>query len=133
MSRLPLRTWMIVSITLALAAVVVRLVWELIPLTSTGTLAVIIPLILVIIGIYALLLYLTIKPGLKKLKSLPITILLTILASSAFISGTIHFIRFVPSPEATSPPSVVIASMLLTAAIIAYTLALWVIWSTRKS
>ncbi|MFC2017381.1 hypothetical protein ACFLUD_03090 [Chloroflexota bacterium] len=133
MSRLPLRTWMMASITLALAAVVVRLVWELIPLTSTGTLAVIIPLILVIIGIYTLLFYLTINPSPKKLKSLPVLTGITVIVTAALISGIIHFIRFVPSPEAASPLSVIIASLLLVSGTSAYLLVMRVIWSIWKA
>jgi hypothetical protein len=89
--------------------------------------------IVVTLGIYALLVYFTIKPSLKKLRSLPIRICGTIIITFALISGIIHYIRFVPSPEAASPLSVVIASLLLLAGISAYPLALWVIWSVRKA
>ncbi len=136
MSHLPLRIWMMVSATLALVAVVVRLVWELIPRTSTGTLAVIIPLILVITGIYTLFLYITINPSPKKLKSLPVITGMTVIVTAALISGVVHFIRFVPSPEAASPISVVIASLLLIAGINVYLLVMrgiWSIWKAGKS
>ena len=56
-----------VSITLALAAVVIRLVWEITAITSAGGLAITILLILAILGIYALVVYLNIKPSVKKL------------------------------------------------------------------
>ena len=132
MNRLALRIWLMVSITLALGAVVVRLVWEVINTTAAGSLVIIILLILVILGIYALLLYLTIKPAVKKLKSLPVRIGVTLIATAAIISATIHFIRFVPSPEAASPLSVIIASLLLMAGISAYPLILRLIWPIRK-
>ena len=124
---------MMVSATLALTAVVVRLVWELIPLTSVGTLTVIIPLILVIIGIYTLFIYLTINPGPNKLKSLPVRTGITVIVTAALISGVFHFIRFVRSPESTSPISVLIAILLLIAGINAYLLVMWVIWSILKA
>jgi len=133
MNRLPLRIWFIASITLALSAVIVRLVWQVTITTSVGSLVVVILLILAILGTYALLLYLTIKPSLKKLKSLPVAILVTVIATGVLIDGIIHFVRFVPSPEAVSPLSVIIATLLLTAGISAYLLALWVIWSVRKT
>ncbi len=132
MNHLALRIWLMVSITPALGAVVVRLVWELTIATAVGTWVIIILLILVTLVIYALLLYLTIKPNLKKLKSLPVGIGVTVIITAALISGIIHFIRFVPSPEAALPLSVVIASLLLVGGISAYALVIRVIWSIWK-
>ena len=133
MNYLPLRVWLIVSVTLALAAVVVRLVWAVSHAPSAGYLFVVLAVLLVTLGIYALILYLTIKPSLKKLKSLPVRIWVTVIITVALIDGIIHYVRFVPSPEAASPLSVIIASLLLTALVSAYALALWVIWFIRKA
>jgi len=133
MNHLPLRIWFIVSITLALSAVIVRLAWEVTLTTAVGSMVIIILLIVVTLGIYALLLYLAIKPSLKKLKSLPVRTGVTVIITAALISGIIHFVRFVPSPEAASPLSVVIASLLLVGGISAYLLVLRVIWSIWKS
>jgi hypothetical protein len=133
MNYLLFRIWLIVSVTLALAAVVVRLVWEVIGAPSAGYLLVVVAVLLVTLGIYALILYLTIKPSLKKLKSLPVRIWVTVIVTVALIDSIIHFVRFVPSPEAASPLSVIIASLLLTALVSAYVLALWVIWFIRKA
>ena len=132
MNHLAVRVWLMVSITPALAAVVVRLVWELTTATAVGTWVIAILLILVTLGIYALLLYLTIKPSMKKLKSLPVGIGVTVIITAALIGGIIHFVRFVPSPEAASPLRVVIASLLLIGGISAYLLALRVIWAIWK-
>ncbi len=133
MNYLSLRLWFLVTITLALGAVVVRLAWELTAATAVGTWGIIILLILVILGIYALFLYLTIKPGVKKLKSLPVRTGVTLIVTATLISGIIHFIRFVPSPEATLPLSVIIATLLLLAGISAYLLVLRLIWSVWKA
>ncbi len=133
MNYLALRIWLIVSITPAFAAVVVRLVWELTTATAVGTWVIIILLILVILGIYALVLYLNIKPGVKKFKSLPVRAGVTLIVTATLISGIIHFIRFVPSPEAALPLSVIIATLLLLAGISAYLLVLWLIWSVWKA
>jgi hypothetical protein len=131
-SHLPLRIWLIVSVTLLISAVIVRLAWAVTYAPSAGYLFVVLAILLVILGIYALSLYLIIKPSLKKLKSLPVRIWVTIIITGGLIDGIIHFVRFVPSPEATSPLSVVIASLLLVGGISAYLLALWVIWFIRK-
>lgn len=133
MNHLPLRIWLLVSITFALSAVIVRLVWEVTSTIPTGTMVIIILLILVTLSIYALLLYLTIKPGLKKLRSLYVRISVTIIITAALISGIIHFVRFVALPPPNPPISVIIASLLLMAGISAYLLVLWVIWFIRKA
>ena len=133
MSRLYLRIWVIVSITLALSAAMVRLVWELTETMSTGSLVIVILLIVTILGIYALLLYLTIKPSLKKLKSLLVAISGTVILSGAIAGCIIHYIRFVPSPEASSIRSVAMASLLLAAGVSIYLMVLWVIWRFRRA
>jgi len=132
-SHLPLGIWLIVSVTLLISAVIVRLAWAVTYAPSAGYLFVVLAILLVTLGIYTLFLYLIIKPSLKKLKSLPVRIWVTIIITGALIDGIIHFVRFVPSPEAASPLSVVIASLLLVGGISAYLLVLWVIWSVWKA
>ena len=132
MNYLSLKIWLIVSATLAIGAVIVRLVWEVIHAPSAGYLFVVLLVMLVTLGIYALLLYLVIKPSRKKLKSLPIRISITAIVTIGIIDVIIHFVRFVPSPEAVLPISVIIASLLLAAGISAYPLVLWVVWFMGK-
>ena len=126
MNYLPFKIWFIVALTLDLGAVIVRLAWEVI--VAAPSLVVIILVMFTTLSIYALLLYLIIKPNLKKLKSLPVRIWVSVIVTAAIISAIVHYIRFVPSPEATSPLSVIIASLLLAASISIYLLALWSLW-----
>ncbi len=126
-NRLLFKTWFIATITLVLGAIIVRLAWELTTAVAMGTFTIVALLILATLAIYALLLYLTIKPRIKRLASRPIRIWITTIATAGIISGIIHFIRFVPSPEAAHPLSVIIAVLLLTTGISAYLLVLWVI------
>ena len=117
------------ALTLALGAVIVRLAWEVI--VAAPSLVVIILVMFTTLSIYALLLYLIIKPSLKKLKSLPVRIWVSVIVTAAIISAIVHYIRFVPSPEAISPLSVIIASLLLAAGISIYLLVLWALWFKR--
>jgi len=126
MNYLPFKIWFIVALTLALGAVIVRLTWEVI--VAAPSLVVIILVMFTTLSIYALLLYLIIKPSLKKLKSLLVRIWVSVIVTAAIISAIVHYIRFVPSPEATSPLSVIIASLLLAASISIYLLVLWALW-----
>lgn len=132
MNYLPLKIWLIVTVTLALGALVVRLAWEIPYIEATSSQIMIILLILATISIYAFFIYFTIKPGLKTLKSLPLKIWVTVMASVGLIGGIIHFINFIPSPEATPFLSAAIAILFLLAGISAYLLILRVIWFRRK-
>ncbi len=126
MSRLCFRVGLIVSVTLAVSAVMVRLAWEVTLATAVGTMVIVALLMLV-----ALSLYLTIKSSWKKVGSPPVRIWFTVIITVALISGIIHFVRFVPSPEAFYPLSKIIASLFLAAGISAYLLALGFIWKAR--
>jgi hypothetical protein len=133
MNRLPLKIWLIVSLTLALSAIIGNLVYRATITTSAGSMVVIVLLILAILGTYALLLYLTVRPSLKKLKSLPVAIVVTLVATGAIADAVIHFFRFVFSPDPTLPFGVIVAILLLAAGVVAYLLVLWVIWSMWKA
>lgn len=133
MSRLSLRLWLVVSITLALGAVIVRLAWEATYTTAAGSMVIIALLMLAILGIYTLFLYLVIKASREKVASLPVRVSFTVIITAGLTSGIIHYFRFIPSPEAFFPLSVVIATMLLVAGVIAYLLALGLIWSIWKA
>jgi hypothetical protein len=124
MSSLPARVWFIATLTLALGTVIVRLVWE--AIIAAPSMAVISLSIAAILIIYALALYLTFKPSRKKLKSLPVGIWVSVIATAAIISAIIHYIRYVPT--ATQHLSVIIATLFLIAGISAYLLVLWCIW-----
>ena len=126
MSYLLLRIWLMVSCTFALSAVIVRLAWEYYSHLFVSTLAVVAPVILVIAGTNALIIYLLIKPSMRKIKSLPVGIWIIGIFTAGVIGSIIHYVRFVPSPEGDAPLSKVIATLLLIAAISGYLLAVWV-------
>lgn len=132
MKHLSIRIWFMVTLTLALAPVIIRFVWEITINSSVASLVILIPVILTIVGIYALVLYLFIAPSMKKLRSLPVLIGVIVVFTAGLIGSTIHYIRFVPSPEAAAPLSVVMATLLIAATFSGYILILWVIWSFRK-
>lgn len=132
MKSLYLRVWVIIALTLALGAALVRLVWALAVVSHAGSFAVISLLMVAILATYALLLYLVIRPSLNKLRSLPVAIAATVIAGGGIIGSIIHFIRFVPSSNASSPLSVIVASMLLASGLVLCALILWVVWRFRQ-
>jgi hypothetical protein len=132
MKSLYLRIWAIVALTLALGAAITRLAWSITKASHAGSLTIIILLMVAILASYALFLYITIKPSLKKLKSLPVAILATVIAGGGIIGCVIHFIRFVPSSSASSFLSVLVASLLLASGVAICGLILWVVWRFRR-
>ena len=132
MKNLALRIWFIAGITCALGAAITRLAWELTKTNSAGSLAIIILLMVAVAGTYALILYLVIRPGLKKLQSLPVAILATIIVGGGCVGSIVHYIRFVPSSNASSPLSVVIASLLMAGGLGIGSLVLWIVWRHRR-
>ena len=128
MSHFLLRVWLMVSCTLALGAVIVRLAWEIYVNPLIATLAVVTPVIVVIAGTNALIIYLLIAPSMRKIKSLPVGIWIIGVFTAGVIGSIIHYIRFVPSLEGDAPLSTVIATLLLMAAVSGYLLVLWVFW-----
>jgi hypothetical protein len=128
MNHLLLRVWLMVSCTLALSAVIVRLAWEIHDNPFVSKLAVVTPVIVVIAGTNALIIYLLIKPSVRKIKSLPVGIWITGIFTAGVIASIIHYIRFVPSPEGDALLSKVIATLLLIAAISGYLAVFWVFW-----
>lgn len=133
MKSLYLRIWVIVALTLALGAAITRLAWGITSVSHAGSMAIISLLMAAILGTYVLLLYLAIKPSLKKLRGLPVAILATVIAGGGIVGCVIHFIRFVPSPKASSFLSVLIASLLIASGVAICGLILWVVWRFRKS
>ena len=128
MNHLLLRVWLMLSCTLALSAVILRLAWEIYVNPLVATLAVVTPVIVVIAGTNALIIYLLIAPSMKKIKSLPIAIWVIAIFTAGVIGSIIHYIRFVHSPEADAPLSIVIATLLLIAVVSGYLAVLWGFW-----
>ena len=89
-------------------------------------------MVLGFLGAYALLFYFTVNPDLRKLKSLPVVIGLALMATGCFISGIIHFIRFFPSPQASTTLSLVLAFLFAFAGVSAYSMILWITWNIWK-
>ena len=128
MNYLPVKIWFIMAVTLAISAVVVRLAWEFPYVAARPSRVMIILLIFATISAYSFVIHVAIKPSLKTLRSLPVRIWVTIMATVSLIGGIIHFTNFIPSPEATPSLSTIIAILFLLAGTIGFLLLLWVTW-----
>jgi hypothetical protein len=133
MKSLYLRIWAIAALTLALGAAITRLAWSITNVSHGGSLAVIILFMAAVLATYALFLYLAIKPSLKKLRSLPVAILATVIVGGGIVGCIIHFVRFIPSSNASSFLSLLVASLLLASGVAICGLVLWVVWRFRRS
>ena len=133
MKYLPLKLWFIVTMTITLVAVVMRAVWQIVVIPTASTLSIFIPIIFGLLGLNALIIYFTINPSLKKLKSPPALLGITVALTAGLIGGIIHFNHYICSPEAEPLASKVIATMLLLGSTSSYFLVIRVIWSILKS
>ncbi len=126
-----LRIWFIVTFTLAVLAIVIRAVWQIIVIPTTGTMLIFIPLIVAILGMNALFAYLVVNP--RKLRGLPFLIGVTAALTAGLLAGVSHFVRFIISPLAEPALCKMISSFVLLSSVSAYLLILWIIWSLRKA
>ena len=132
MDRLRFKLLFIVSITLAMGTMMLRLGWEITMAEAVGTVVIVVLLMLATLGVYVISLYLIIKPDKKKLSSAPVKGSLFAIVTAGFIAGIIHYYRFMPSPEASETMSKVLATMLLSASFFGYALVLDFMWQGRK-
>ena len=132
MNYIYLKIGIAVSFTLAVIALVIRAVWQIVVIPTSGTMVIFIPLILTLMGANALVIYLTIKPSLQKLKQLPVVTGITVVFTAGLVAIVSHFAHFIPSPEAAPLLSKIIGILILLASLIAYLLLLWFIWSFWK-
>ena len=130
MNFLHLRVWFITTFTLAVIAIVIRAIWQIVVIPTPGTMLIFIPLIAALISMNSLFAYLVINP--EKLRSMPFITGVTIALTAGLVAGVTHFIRFIISPEADPFWSKVIGWLIVLSSISAYLLILNVIWSFRK-
>jgi hypothetical protein len=88
-----LKIWFIVTFTLAVIAIVIRAIWQIVVIPTPGTMLIFIPLILALLGMDALFAYLTMKP--EKLRSRPFAAGVTIALTAGLLAGVTHFVRFI--------------------------------------
>jgi hypothetical protein len=132
MKYLRFRIWTLITITPVIAAMIIRIIWELVVNPSTGGLVMSILVIFCLLGLYALIIYLLFRPDLKLLKSLPLWIIIAIAATGGLIGAILHFLRFLPSPQSELPWSLVIALLYALASSSAYGMLLWYVWTLWK-
>lgn len=133
MNYLYLKTGIIVSFTLAVIAIIIRSIWQIVVIPTSGTMVIFIPLILTLLGADALVIYLTVRPSLKKLGHPAVAIGLTLVFTAGLVAGVSHFAHFIPSPEADPLLSKIIGFLVLSSSLTAYLIVIWLIWHFWKS
>jgi hypothetical protein len=126
-----LKVWSIVTFTLAVIAIVIRAIWQIVVITTPGTMLIFIPLILALIGADALFAYLVIRP--EKMKSRWFAAGITVALTAGLLAGVTHFVRFIISPQADPTLSKVIGAFVLSSSVSAYFIIIYIIWSHRRT
>jgi len=126
-----LKVWCIVTFSMAVIAIVIRAIWQIVVIPTPHTMLIFVPFIVALLGVDALLAYLVIKP--EKLKSLPFSIGITVALTAGLLAGVTHFVRFIISTQADPFFSKVIGYLIVLSSVSAYFIFLYVIWSLRKA
>lgn len=125
------KLWIIVSVILAVTAVIIRSIWQIVVIPTGGTMLIFIPLILGLLLLVALFSYLVIKP--EKMKSLAFAIGMTTVLTLSLIAGVTHFFRFIFSPEAEHVLCKVIGNLVVISSVSGYFFVIYLIWTLRKA
>jgi len=96
--------------------------------TSVVGLVMLIMCVVTALGVWGWVTYFIHKPGVKVLHNPFFQGSVTVIISMGIVSAVIHYLRFIPSPEAAATLSKVIATLLMAAGIIVYPLLMWFIW-----
>jgi hypothetical protein len=126
-----LRIWFIMTFTLAVIALVIRCLWQIVVIPTPGTILIFLSIIVTLLAAEAAIIYLALRPG--KIKSLPSVISLTVASTAGLTAVLAHFFRFIATPEAEPLLSKVIASLLTVASISVYFIVIYLIWSLRRA
>ncbi len=126
-----LKVWCTVTFTMAVIAIVIRAIWQIVVIPTPKTMLIFVPLIVALLGVDALVVYLVFKP--EKLKSLPFSIGMTVGLTAGLLAGVTHFVRFIISTQADPFFSKVIGYLIVLSSVSAYFIFLYVIWSLRKA
>lgn len=126
-----LKIWASITITVAIAAVVIRSIWQIVDIPTSGTMLIFIPLIIAMLG--ADVLFISIFANPQRIKSPFFLIVITIAIIGGLTAGVTHFVNFIISPLADPFWSKVIAVCILTSGFSASVLVLRVLWSHRKT
>jgi len=130
MNHSHLKTWFIITFSLAALAIIIRSIWQIVVIPKPGTMLIFIPLIVGMLGADILFAYLVIKPD--KFRSVPFLTGITVALTAGLIAGVTHFVRFIISPVADPFWSKVVGWLVLSSSVSAYFLLLNFIWSLRN-
>jgi len=132
MNRLSFRIWVVMAVTLAMSTVILILARHISYATSVVGLVMLSMCVVTALGVWGWVIYFILRPGVKVLRSPFFQGSVTVIATAGIASAVIHYLRFIPSPEAAATLSKVIATLLMTAGISVYPLLMWLIWSHIK-
>ena len=124
------KPWLIGTFTIAVIGIVIRSIWQIVVITTSGTMVIFIPLILALVGANALLIYIVLKP--ERLTNMLSLTVITLVLTGGLIAGVSHFYNFIISPLADPFWSKVISACVLSSSVSAYFLIIWFLWSLRK-
>ena len=125
-----LKIWSFLTFTAVVIAIVIRSIWQIVNIPTSGTMLIFIPLIVALLGANALFAYLLSRPA--QLRSRWFAIGSTVIIAAGFLAGVTHFVRFIISPQAAPLLSKIIGALVVSSSSSAGFILIYIIWSLRK-
>lgn len=130
MNRSHLKIWAIATMLIGITTVIIRAIWQIVVIPTTGTMLIFLPIIVAMLGLGSLFAYLILNPD--KMKNLPFIIGVSVVLIAGLIAGTFHYANFIDSPNAEHPLSKAIASLILFGCVNGFAIVMAIMWSNRK-
>ena len=123
-----IRLWAGITLTLFVAAGVITFARYMRVSDSWDGMLMLVLIVLAILLVYSLIIYFLMRPGSAFFRSGLFKSLASVIATAAIAAGFIHYLRFIPSPEAAAMLSKVVATLLMVGGFSLYFLFLYYIW-----
>ena len=131
MNNITLKIWLIITFTVAVLGIVIRSIWQIVVIPTSGTMIIFIPLIIALVGANALLAYIALEP--PRIRNIFSLTVITTALTGGLVAGVAHFYNFIISPLAEPFWSKVIGACVLSSSVSAYFLIICFLWSLRKT
>ena len=122
------RLWAGITLTFFVAAGVITFARYMRVADSWDGMLMLVFIVLALLLVYGLIIYFLMRPGAAFFRSTFFKSLASAIATAAIAAGFIHYLRFIPSPEASALLSKVVATLLVVGGFSLYFLFLYYIW-----
>jgi len=126
------RIWLLASITPMVIMLLIRLGWHGYANRTLYSISYVVLLELAMLIGYGIVFYFLTSTAPKKFQKKFVRISVIVLVNLGMVGGVVHFIRYVPSPEAINSLAIALAALLLVGGLSGYALFVKYMWDSRS-